>query len=58
MTEENVNWKEWINKYVPQNVSDQTVLALYALLSKVGMPEETNAYNQGNGEPIVVIGIR
>ncbi len=37
-------------KYVPENVSDKTVLAVYELLSKFGMPEKTIAANRENNE--------
>lgn len=67
---EDTDWENWFFKYVPENVSDETMLGIFSLLSIIGMPIDTvkehrtnneeavRGYKNGEGEPISLIGIK
>ena len=38
---DDTDWKEWFYEYVPENVSDVTLLGILSFLSMLGMPQNT-----------------
>lgn len=47
---EDTDWEKWFFKYVPENVSDETMLGIFSLLSIIGMSTDTVKEHRTNNE--------
>ncbi len=47
---DDTDWKEWFYEYVPNNVSDLTLLGILSFLSMLGMPQNTIDEHRENNE--------
>lgn len=50
ITQSDTDWKEWFMKYVPENVSDYTILGLLSFLSILGVSDKTVNEHKKNNE--------
>lgn len=48
----NTDWKSWLDKYVPENVSDMTIFALYAMAMSINSMDfrKINEHRENNDE--------